>query len=1534
MFVNETLKNHLETSSTVRLNSAVIAEWNMNIAENILRIGNYRFRPLSVDEPQYNFISQSFSLQDSINRFYTGATDADIVVDGGYDDEDNPIAFINKRDKDKLLYSLEDCFGKFRPRSGINKLRYFDTKFSHFPNPDMSYRPRYYMASKDDPFKYWTSYRTEDGIERGVANQILNGQYYIDDAAPFVVYQDPVPANRIVLKVQTNVGQVDLGPFQNDGTIIQDPFYGEDHKTVPSKWHMQYLNESNDWVTLAAFDETSTRSDGSPIFAEDGYLELFYGLKVPKDYRDNFALLNEYASVNLLPSANGLPDGSAYLVAAEDAAGTLYIADANTYVEVAAEYGWFLENEDVASSTNFVQNLTNPPSFIKDSNQKRYYREFQNIRGLRVVVETMNVLDSTFDLIELSPRLTVDISDRATQFSMSKNASDLGVTGMPVGQLLASTGSVEIFDYDQAFFPENSNSIISSFLSQNIQFKFYEVVNVPNSGFYYVPMKTMYSEDFPALNSDDRMVSIELRDLFFYLESTIAPQMLIENASTSSAVALLLDSIGFSNYSFKRIANEQEDVIPYFFVEPDASVAEVLNDIARSTQTAMFFDEFNNFVMISKNYIMPTEEERATDLSLYGTNDLEENGVVRNQSLNPKLANILSVASQDNKVYNGGSINYITRSIQRSYSTIRQSSLLDKDKTWIYKPALLWEVTGENNTKSVNEEVSQQSAYSLAAIPLNSDLTSSVPSVLNGRIVNNTIDFGDGIYWLTRYKGYLFANGEIIRFDAVQYNIPGLSAEQKFAEGIDDDNVWISNVQEYQKYFAKIPFNGKMYPTGLVRIYAEPNYVEIPETALLADGPVAKHGRGQFGTEVVGHNAGLSDYWLNEENLRGCFMNVKYAFQDRQEVVLVENAELTSNDPTAVFTIPASASLSVGQFVRKAVVSGELSFAVQRNEIQPRTVITEIDTDTNSVTLSAPLTDYDPPETGSLFLNLEFFSDAPNGIQGAAGKDNTALKTSIRTGLIKNMFANRFIEEVTSNVQQPGTIQSSAFVFKGNITGSTKRPNNYLTYIYKPLENRFKHFGTRMRIVGKIENNPYRGQSPEGSSVYYNLSNIRNGESPSIAGSSGGIAVMINPETNNGYYFEIAALSETGPSEEETPIYNMVFYKLMRNENATSDNDAAIPVNLWSGIGNILVDDGRFTGQSRITAEQNPTVYDLAVEYEDFEGGRRFYIYVNGVQVGTATDLTPLPIYNNMALFVRGNAKCMFENIYALADNYSQNTTFSLEAPAKAVFGADQITADKSFQKYAMSGLVQSTYLSGISQAEPPKYNIYFEEFGTIMREASYFDVRYDKAYPALSAQISPTFNKVKGFTVSGFVAGAYGAEFLVFNNTDTALNLDSTSGNYLRIQGVTFTQESQHELSVDEYFEKVSSFDQNVFTLDTNVQAPLVSKKQFQDIKLSRLSQGQKFFTLESPYIQTQDAAEDMMGWFVNKIMKPRRSVGLQIFANPMIQLGDIVKLDFVSSNEFSEVASADTRFVVYSIEYKRSPQGPEMNVYLSEVK
>jgi hypothetical protein len=293
----------------------------------------------------------------------------------------------------------------------------------------------------------------------------------------------------------------------------------------------------------------------------------------------------------------------------------------------------------------------------------------------------------------------------------------------------------------------------------------------------------------------------------------------------------------------------------------------------------------------------------------------------------------------------------------------------------------------------------------------------------------------------------------------------------------------------------------------------------------------------------------------------------------------------------------------------------------------------------------------------------------------------------------------------------------------------------------------------------------------------------------------------------------------------------------------------------------------------------------------------------------------------------------MFENLYAISENYSQNTVSTVVDNISKTFGDSQINLNDSFRKYAVSGAVQSTYLSGISSQQSPKYNMYFDEFGTIMRECAYFDIRYDRSYPALYAQLSPTFNRIKGYTTSGFQADSYGAEFLIFNATDKALALDETTGNFLRIQGITFTQNTTHELSVDEYFKKRSNFSDPELKGNEVLVSPLVESVKYDEIRQSRMTYGKNEFSIESPYIQTQDDAESLMGWLLSKLIKPKKSIGVDIFATPTIQLGDIVSINYKDSSGLDLVTPTSSRFVAYNIEYSRNTSGPSMIVYLAEV-
>jgi hypothetical protein len=1418
MFGDSKLLNHIQTSSSLDVRSKLFAEWNLNSFSNIEKIGNYRHRP-SVATDKYHLVPVTYDPQD-IGGYYTDATDADITIDGGFDNSNNPISIVSKKIKTNLLYSLEDCFGKFRPRSGINKATYITGRYLHHTNKKMYARPRYYMADKNDKFKYWTSFRTESGVDRGLSFRGGN-TFYIEDAAPFVVYKSPIPTNRIVVKMQTHVGTDNLGPFYTATSQLDDPFYGYSNSRTPLTWKIQYL-EAGQWKTATDFTPTSARADGTPIIGPDGYVEIYYGLNVPSAYKTIFNFKSEIISTTMLPINPKI--GDAYLVKVDsNDIGIFYIYTSTGFKSFTPSYGWQLLDGDVIDYRNTITKNKSPYSYKDFALNRVQYRQYKEIQGIRIVVSTMNKNESSFDLIEMSPRMFVDMTEYTESFQVTKAASDLGVSGMPVSQLLASTGKATLFDFDNSFNPNTKDSVIGKYLSQSIKFMAYEQINHPDGTRYLIPIKHLYSHNVPQWGAVNRSISFELRDYFSVFENQECPDLLMQDVSLSVAISTLLDSVGFSNYKFYRTAEDKDLIIPYFFVNKDKSVAQILQDLAVASQSSMFFDEENNFIIMSKNYMMPTKADRGTDFIVSG----EQSGLVS--------ANIEDLSTSESKIFNDGSINYKNYYIQKTTGSIKQQNQIDEDRTWVYKAVELWAPSGGQNVKAENDNYSNASSYTLLAVPLNSDLTDAIPTVENNKIINNVMDLGTPVLsGFSRYNGYWYANGEIIKYDAIEYNTV-------------DGPVWVQNAQEYGDYFSRIPFGGSMYPTGKVRIFCEPYYETVNGVTRFKNGAVAKHGRMQFGTGIrkadgsvvpPKHSSGLSNEWQSA-SFKGC----KMSFGDMLD-----------------------------------------------------SKVADATTKSKGITL------------------------------GASGLASSKVASSTKSGIVRNFMSATYLTDKQTNTAtkaQKGSVQASALVLEGPAFAVEDKPSEYLAYVPKQLDTKFVHFGTRLRLIGKKSTKADTIQTPNGSMSYFS--------DASVGASSGGLVVLNNPDTNAGYYFEVMALTKENLdiAGESTPINNIVFYKVKGGTEATSN-----PIKLWEGAYPILIDTGNFIGQERMYAQDNPTTYDLAVEYKDVAGIRKFYLSINGSTLAIVDDSNPLPVYTNFGPFIRGTSRLMFENLYALTQNHALNSMANLETPMNAIFADDtSLQTSEVLRKYSMSGAIQQTYLSGISTSQDPLYNLYYEEFGTIMREAAYFNVRFDKAYPALLSRPAPVITGLRGYTISGYRPSAYGAEFMIFNATDTILDIGEQSSNYLKINGVSFTQNSERTLTVDDVLSKNSDLS-NIDNLPKNIfNTPEIAKNIWTQLKESRTMYGKQTFQISSPYIQTTDEASSLMSWMLKKISKKRKNAGMSIFGGSVLQLGDIVQVFWTDDSGADQIIDRNSRFVVYHIEYEVSSDGPSTTVYISEV-
>jgi len=1444
MYSNETLTNYLQESSAVETKSRVFAEWNLNIFENIEAIGNYKNRPIASNTA--NTLASTWVPEDSdtANPTWYGFTDYDTTVDGGFTDEsETPVTFLSSNERQKFLMSLEDCFKKFRPRSGINKLRARDSGRYILPvySSDLFARPRYYPAGRNDNFKYWSSYRTSGNDWFGLSK--TGDPYLIQDTAPFVVYKNSIPTNKIVMKIQTNVSKTDNGSLiDKNSPANKDPFFiGStiNYKSTPLHWKIQKLDAENNWVDIysATSDQFTTEAGW------DGYFQLSYGLtneEVLTTYKENFLLVGTLSSLYGLPNITGEEfAGQTYLVKTSDTdIGVLYIHNGGTssttldnYTSaITPTYGWYKSEESVTNSQLFVTELDKltAPSY---GTVTKTYREFEYINGIRIVVNRMINQRTTFDLIELSPRLAADLTDVVTGFSLKKYASDLGVSSLPVGQLLVSTGSLSVIDHKQVFNSNNKDSLVNiyigdalqfSFVDKNLQLKFYEVLSRVRQDDdtykdYYVPLKTMYADGFPQYDDSNRNLSMNLRDFAFYLESQIAPEIFLTNASISYIVATLLDSIGFSNYSFKRVSGERDTVIPNFFISPNKTIMQVLQDLAIATQTTMFFDEMNNLIIMSKRYLVPdSTEQRDFDIMLYGSDT------------GNKKANILNISSQSNDIYNDGKITYYNRYIQKKSNEISREKYLDKDKFLTYEQQVLWSINErqEQNAKTKNEESQSVSGYPLSAMALAKGLTEDIPKVVDQKITNNEMDFGDNVYWLARFSGYFYANGEIIKYDAIQY----MAGSEK---------VWITSENDYVKYFSEVSFGQRMYPTGVVRIYAEPKYTA---DGLFVEDTILKHGRGQFGTTITNHPA-------TEKELHGDWKNVK--------TPLVTDY----------------------QYLFQKTISETSTTYVKNNK---------------SNLASAEMK---PPTT-----------------------------------TIKNFLGIPTYNVKTKNYEFKKTLQASALILSGPSFSVKTNNGPSMNYVKKSLGSKVPYdiFGARVRLLGtRQETEMENVQKLAGSYPLYTSKNLKS----SINGESGGIGILTNAN-GEGYYYEIVALNYVDSKKNDgsndfvaansIEVDTLIFYRMNLVDGILK------PTVLFSDFRNILVDSGKFAGKVKGVKDSiEDSVYDIALKVNKINNKDwRISIYFNGAMLGLVQDKAPITngISQNISLFTRGSSQIMFNDVYAIKTMTKKPASVEVSASSE-IFNGNK-TSNLSYSQYSLSPLVMTGFLSSLSPSEVPENNIYYEEFGTVMRECAYLNVKFDKVYPALRSKIAPQVSQIAAYLITGYNSTPYRAEFLVFNTTDFSLGLgDGEEYNtILNIVGIGYTEEVARELTVDGFYNNRSDFSSN------SDYTSAVYKNRYAEIKNNRLSYGNKSFTIDSPYIQSEETATELMEYIINKVSRPRKSVAVETFGMPIIQLGDLIKFSYDTQMVLPNTVT-DNNFVVYGIEQTVSETGPSTILYLSEV-
>lgn len=361
------------------------------------------------------------------------------------------------------------------------------------------------------------------------------------------------------------------------------------------------------------------------------------------------------------------------------------------------------------------------------------YDNITQIRGVRVSVYAMDKNNAHFNLIEISPRIENDLTDYVIDWSASYSMADASFL-LPIGKASSNHGSITLSNTDLRFNNDNQSSLYFDIIDKNVRFKVDFGVEKSNGDYEYIRQLTMYAQGWAP--DSDQQVTVDLKDSSSFAQEEIVPSTYFENHTVPAIIWRLMDLMGYTNY---RYVPEESDsfIVPYFWTTGDESLWEVISRLCETTQTAIYFDEFD--ILQIKTKSAAYDLDRPIDWNLRAT---DAPGVVANivdlNQTNDYEANLVNIRYQ-----------------QTGYKTV--SGLPQMEVSWEPEGTVLLRST------SIRSDILPHSQYF--------------------RIAQNKAGA-----W--PYSGMVNIEGELIRFDGKVYNYYNASGvvENAVVKTLDEKN--------------------------------------------------------------------------------------------------------------------------------------------------------------------------------------------------------------------------------------------------------------------------------------------------------------------------------------------------------------------------------------------------------------------------------------------------------------------------------------------------------------------------------------------------------------------------------------------------------------------------------------------------------------------------------------------------------------------------------------------------------------------------
>lgn len=350
-------------------------------------------------------------------------------------------------------------------------------------------------------------------------------------------------------------------------------------------------------------------------------------------------------------------------------------------------------------------------------------------------------------VVEISPRLQLDLSPLVSMFSITKEISNDSLP-IPVGIANSNTGTVSFSNT-----PSPSGQVpfsqydgpLAGLLKKNVKLKIYSRQPDKVSPDAETLLGTFYSASWSFDGID--VAEVEFYDKIKYLSSIPAPLVYIKNLSAIELAAKILDNVGFTDYYDSDVQAVKARIkfpIKHYWAVKDKSVLDSLQEIMVAYQIAMYVDEFG---MIRFRHIDDIVSQ--TPSTTYAITD--EPGVVSGNE-------------------------FIAAPVGTPASNIIKSNILDFSED------------EENKPSSISVEYVTVSPYAYNQATANNYFTRSeklvdvwnppqdilgyvrLSTAISKTDQQLTFDYDkDGSSAMNAYSGYLLVDKEIIQFDGIVY---------------------------------------------------------------------------------------------------------------------------------------------------------------------------------------------------------------------------------------------------------------------------------------------------------------------------------------------------------------------------------------------------------------------------------------------------------------------------------------------------------------------------------------------------------------------------------------------------------------------------------------------------------------------------------------------------------------------------------------------------------------------------------------------